>query len=136
MLLNNLGNNKAVITKGNTKLFFSYSTLIMAITPTEVLVTKEKYSKTTSRHLNQFLGDLTITKKSRTEGARKTGLIKIIILQKKSLAINLVRFFLFKIWGIFPCGINPRKKIFIEFASLTQLLRIFFNRLRYAQTFT
>ena len=28
MQLNNLGNNKAVITKGNTKLYFSYSTLI------------------------------------------------------------------------------------------------------------
>ena len=63
MLLNNLGNNKAIITKGNTKLFFSYSTLIMAVTPDEVLVTKEKYSKPTSRHLNQFLGDLSITRK-------------------------------------------------------------------------
>tara|TARA_R110000744_G_C19018184_1_gene523872 strand:+ start:354 stop:578 length:225 start_codon:yes stop_codon:yes gene_type:complete len=60
MQLNNLGNNKAVIKKGNTKLFFSYSTLIMVITPEEVLVTKEKFSRTTSKHLNQFLGNLKV----------------------------------------------------------------------------
>ena len=32
----------------------------MVITPEEVLVTKEKFSRTTSKHLNQFLGNLKV----------------------------------------------------------------------------
>ncbi|QYC52637.1 hypothetical protein [Salmonella phage SSBI34] len=60
MNLNVIGANQTVVTfSDNTQLFYSYNTPVAAFIPGEgYIVTATKYSRTTTRHINNFTGGL------------------------------------------------------------------------------
>lgn len=60
MILTVIGANQTVITlSSNTQVFHSYNTPVAAFIPGEgYIVTKTKYSSTTTRHINNFTGGL------------------------------------------------------------------------------
>jgi|TARA_R110000751_G_scaffold88120_1_gene174337 hypothetical protein len=58
MEINNLGGNKAIVSLATRKFYFSYNTLILISDVNNIYATKEKYSRTTSKHLNLFLDNL------------------------------------------------------------------------------
>lgn len=52
----NVGSNQTVLVlKNGAEIFFSYDTPVAVDTGEEILVTSTKYSKTTSKHINQWL---------------------------------------------------------------------------------
>lgn len=53
-VLNN-SNNTTVIQRDGKELFFSYTTLVAGIKEGKIYVTSKKYSRTTSKHINQYL---------------------------------------------------------------------------------
>lgn len=61
MRLNQTGSNRVVLTLPNrTRVLFSYSTPVAAIVPAQgQFRTEERYSVTTTRHVNEFLDDET-----------------------------------------------------------------------------
>ncbi len=59
MKLKKIGNNETEITtKEGVQLFFSYETLVAARTMKNVYVTENKYSNTTTKHINKWLDGL------------------------------------------------------------------------------
>ena len=59
MKLLSIGNNETEITtETGTRVFFSYETPVAVINSHGCFVTEQKYSQTTSKHLNKWVGDL------------------------------------------------------------------------------
>jgi hypothetical protein len=59
MKLHCIGKNETEITtETGTKILFSYETAVAVINKSGCFVTDEKYSKTTTKHLNKWVGDL------------------------------------------------------------------------------
>ena len=57
MKLINLGANQTIITIGYDEYFFSYNTCVAGFTSGDGFWrTSEKFSRTTSKHINQYLG--------------------------------------------------------------------------------
>ena len=65
MKLKKLGNNETEIDFGHVQVFFSYETPVVMViedTPkTSVLVTREKFSSTTSKHINKYVKSLGVS---------------------------------------------------------------------------
>jgi len=62
MHLNNIGKNVNEIKNSKGTILFSYRTPVAVITQDgTVLRTNRKYSRTTSKHINQWLGSLVAT---------------------------------------------------------------------------
>ena len=55
MKLNTLGKNQTELTINNKKIFFSYNTPVVVEVEGKIYVKKEKFSKTTSEHIVQYL---------------------------------------------------------------------------------
>ena len=61
-------NQNVVIFENGIKVLFSYSTPVAAFHPIQGwLMTEEKYSRTTSKHINQWLKGLTVTVVSQSD---------------------------------------------------------------------
>ena len=59
MKLKKIGTNETELTtKEGNRLFFSYETLVAVRTQSTVYVTDEKYSNTTTQHINKWVGNL------------------------------------------------------------------------------
>jgi len=59
MKLQNMGSNKTKLIKDNWEIFFSYNTPVVATDcQGRWFVTDKKWSVTTSKHINQFLGGM------------------------------------------------------------------------------
>lgn len=60
MNLTNIGANQTVITmSNNSQVFYSYNTPVAAFIPGEgYIITTQKHSRTTTRHINNFTGGL------------------------------------------------------------------------------
>ncbi len=53
-----LGANRTLLLVDDTEVFFSYNTPVAAFSPsTGYLVTNKTYSRTTTRHIREYLGD-------------------------------------------------------------------------------
>lgn len=56
--LNNIGTNKTELQIGDITILFSYNTPVAALVPDIGWIkTDKKYSKTTTKHINSWLGD-------------------------------------------------------------------------------
>lgn len=56
--LNNIATNKAELQIGDITILFSYNTPVAALVPgIGWIKTDKKYSKTTTKHINSWLGD-------------------------------------------------------------------------------
>ena len=55
MKLNNIGPNQTEITTNDKTVFFSYNTPVAANVNGKFYSTEQKWSKTTSKHINQWL---------------------------------------------------------------------------------
>jgi hypothetical protein len=56
MKINNIGSNQTVLTlNDNTEILFSYDTPVAVNTGKKILVTSTKHSKTTSKHIKQWI---------------------------------------------------------------------------------
>ena len=59
MKLKQIGTNQTELTtKEGNQLFFSYETLVAVRTESTVYVTEEKYSNTTTKHINKWIENL------------------------------------------------------------------------------
>ena len=62
MRLINCGSNQTIIAMGDDEYFFSYNTCVAGFTHGEgYWKTDKKWSQTTSRHINKYLGGVTPT---------------------------------------------------------------------------
>lgn len=67
MKLENLGSNKTKLMKDGWEIFFSYNTPVVAHDNNfNWFVTSQKWSNTTSKHINQFLGGMIAEKKEQS----------------------------------------------------------------------
>jgi len=55
--LKQIGSNQTVLELGKTQVFFSYETPIAACVDGHFYRTKEKYSSTTTKHINKWLAN-------------------------------------------------------------------------------
>lgn len=56
MKINKIGNNQTeIIYSNNLKILFSYETPVVAEFCNELIVTEQKYSRTTSKHIKQYV---------------------------------------------------------------------------------
>jgi hypothetical protein len=55
MRIEKLGNNKTRLNTGTASVYFSYNTPVVLVKGKQVYVTEDYYSKTTSRHITEFL---------------------------------------------------------------------------------
>jgi hypothetical protein len=71
MKLRNIGSNQTVLEIGQghnlVEILFSYDTPVAVNTGTEILVTEQKFSVTTSRHINQWVNGFAIRKVTQAE---------------------------------------------------------------------
>lgn len=63
MNLKPIGPNQTEIDTGNRRVFFSYSAPVAAIVNGEAYRTEKRYSNTTTRHINTWLGGRSATTK-------------------------------------------------------------------------
>lgn len=65
--LRQVGSNQTILVVDNAEILFSYETPVAVDTGEKILVTNEKFSVTTSKHINQYLDGRRAEKVSQSE---------------------------------------------------------------------